>query len=104
MFLTRLLDEAPPEGAEDAPQRFLVMVRDRHEVEEGELQIGETQVARWRMGETLKPAGHVISEIPDGAPIEWREPRRAGAGHASEEFPQRRQGIARTDDPLLASY
>jgi len=79
------------------------MVRDRHEVEEGELQIGETQVVRWRMGETLKPAGHVIAEIPDGAPIEWREPRRAGDGHASEEIPERRQGIAGTDDPCLAS-
>src|SRR2546428_1970469 len=79
------------------------MDRYHHEVEEGELQIGETQVVRWRMGETLKPAGHVIAEIPDGAPIEWREPRRAGDGHASEEIPERRQGIAGTVEPCLAS-
>src|SRR5207249_10758326 len=79
------------------------MVRDRHEVEEGERQIRETQVVRWRMGETLKPACHVIAEIADGAPKEWREPRRAGDGHACEQVPERRQGIAGTDDPGLAS-
>src|SRR5438552_18134093 len=79
------------------------MVRDRSEVEEGELQIRETQVVRWRMGETLKPACHVIAEIADGAPKEWREPRRAGDGHACEQVPERRQGIAGTDDPGLAS-
>jgi hypothetical protein len=79
------------------------MVRDRHEVEEGELQIGETQVIRWRMGESLQPAGHVIAEIADGAPIKWREPGRVWDGHAREQFPERHQWIAGPDDPLLAS-
>src|SRR5713226_9025305 len=102
-FLTRLLDEALPEGAEDEPQRFLVMVRNRHEVEKGELQIGETQVVRWRMGETFQPAGHVIAEIADGAPIEGRKSRGASDGHASEEIPERRQWIPGTGDPVLAS-
>jgi len=79
------------------------MVRDRHEVEEGELQIGETQVVRWRMGETCQPAGHVIAEIADGAPIKWREPGRARDGHAREQIPERRQWIPGTEDPFLAS-
>src|SRR2546428_13356872 len=101
--LRLLLEEALPEGPEEDPHLFLVRARNRHKVEEGELQTGETQVGRWRMGETLKPAGHVIAEIPDSAPIEWREPRRAGDGHASEQIPERRQGIRCTDDPCLAS-
>src|SRR5439155_20236428 len=63
---------------------------------------GETQAVGWRMRETLKPAGHVIAEIADGAPIEWREPGRARDGHAREQVPERRQGIPCTDDPCLA--
>src|SRR5438876_11783195 len=80
--LTRLLDETLPERAEDEPQLLPVMVRNHHEVEEGQLQIGETHGVRWREGEALKPAGHVIAEVADDAPIIWRISRVTWACHA----------------------